>query len=487
MEGAWCIFHYPSKIQHPTKAEELLERFNREFVDERRKQEEEHPDFLDFTEFDFPDEVTFEKELSKVYFTKAIFRKGVSFELNGLNDEKSFVFEGEARFHGATFKGSARFNIVTFERIAWFDGATFERDAWFSEAIFKKSAIFDNATFKGYARFGSVTFEGSAQFGRVTFEDYVDFKKAIFEKLSWFGMATFEENTWFSEATFEGPTGFNRVTFKGDTEFTMLSISSQVLFKNHIIERIFTLNISQWKQHGENDDYTVDIRDPLFGEYGKLIITRSLGTTQGFMAGISLLDTEMEKIEFIEEDWPRLYHRKTIIDEVFLTKEIEDNVEPPHTVSPERVAQTYRRLRKNYEDARRYSDAGDFLIGEMEVTRKYTQDTDGTNIRRSYMDLTWILHSLYFILGKYGESIGRPLIWLSSIWIIVSELQFFYLYKPQEYSNFIWCLLESSYITLSAMFPLTSVKGPFDFFMKLIGSLLIGLIFIALRRRLERK
>ena len=195
----------------------------------------------------------------------------------------------------------------------------------------------------------------------------------------------------------------------------------------------------------------------------------------------------MEKIEFIEEDWPRLYNRKIIIDEVFLTKEIEDNVEPPHTLSPERVAQTYRRLRKNYEDARRYSDAGDFLIGEMEITRKYKQDTDGTNIKRSYMDSTWILHSLYFLFGKYGESIGRPLIWLSSIWIIVSELYFFFIYKPQEYSHFVWCLLESSYITLSAMFPFTSITTPFDFFMKLIGSLLMGLIFIALRRRLERK
>lgn len=440
-----------------------MERFNREFVEERRKQEEENTDVLDFTGFDFPDEVTFKKELSNVYFVKAIFRKDVNFP--SVTIEKPFVFNGEALFAGATFEGEARFT-----------GAIFEDISAFVDCIFKEEARFTGVIFKEYTAFYRATFEGNVWFTGATFEDAVAF-----------GGATFQRDTWFDHVIFKRDVWFDGITFKGHADFTMLSVSSDVLFDKITIEQIFMLHISKWEQGINKDNFTVDFRVPMIGEYGKIIITHSLGTTNGFIAGISLLDTQMDKIDFIDVDWPRPFNRKTIIDEVFLTREIENNIKPPHILSPERVAQTYRRLRKNYEDARRYSEAGEFLIGEMEVTRKYTQDTDGTNIKRSYMDSTWILHSLYFLLGKYGESVERPLIWLSSIWIIVSELHFFYIYKPQEYSHFIWCLLKSSYITLSAMFPFTSVTGHFDFFMKLTGSLLIGLIFIALRRKLERK
>ena len=410
MEGAWCIFHYPSK------AGELVERFNREFVEERRKQEEEHLDFLDFTGFDFPDEVTFDKEFSIVYFRKAIFRKRANFTTI---DEKSFVFAGDALFDGATFEGNAGFRRATFKGDAGFRRATFKGDAGFDWATFEGGAWFGGATFEGEAVFYGATFEKDASFNEATFEVDALFGGVTFKEYGVFGGATFKEYAVFDETTFEGKAWFDRATFKGDVEFTELSISAQTSFKNTVIERKFRLNILKWGHPPENTSYTLDIRSPVFGEYGKLVITGSLGTTQDFMAGFSLLDTEFEKIEFIEEDWPRLYNRKTIIDEVFLTRETEENIKPPHTLSPERVAQTYRRLRKNYEDARRYPNAGDFLIGEMEVTRKYTQDTDGTNIKRSYMDSTWILHSLYFLLGKYGESISRPLIWFSSIWIIV--------------------------------------------------------------------
>ncbi len=462
----------------------MVERFNREFVEERRRQEEEHPDLLDFTGFDFPDEVMFENELPMVYFKNATFRKAVSISTL---DEVSFVFEGDAVFSGATFegdavfsgaifKGDAGFDGVTFKGYAGFSGATFEGYVWFREVTFEERVVFDEATFVKYTVFRGITFKGGAKFFRINFKGGAGFTEVTFEKRVVFDFATFEGGAWF-----------DGITFKGDVGFTELSISAHTSFNNTVIERRFILNILKWGYPPENISYTLDIRSPVFGEYGKMVITGSLGTTQDFNAGISLLDTEMEKIEFIEANWPRLYNRKTIIDEVFLTREIEDKIKPPHTLSPEIVAQTYRSIRKNYEDARRYSDAGDFLIGEMEVTRKYKQNTEGTNIKRSHMDSTWILHGLYYSFGKYGESIERPLIWLSSIWIIVSGFHFFYLNKPQDCSRFVWYLLESAYITLSAMFPFTSITTPFDFFMKLIGSLLIGLIFIALRRRLERK
>lgn len=115
MEGTeWCLFHYPSK------AGELVERFTRGFEEERRRQEKEHPEFLDFTGFDFPVEMTFERELQKVSFRAATFRKSVGFSTL---DEGSFVFDGCAWFDGATFEGRAGFGGVIFEGPAEFGEA----------------------------------------------------------------------------------------------------------------------------------------------------------------------------------------------------------------------------------------------------------------------------------------------------------------------------------------------------------------------------
>jgi len=77
------------------------------------------------------------------------------------------------------------------------------------------------------------------------------------------------------------------------------------------------------------------------------------------------------------------------------------------------IAQLYRRLRANYEENLRYSEAGDFYIGEMEMTRKAER-----NIFRKFPLL------FYKAISNYGESYYLPLGWLVIFLVVIFPLFF---------------------------------------------------------------
>ncbi len=553
----WCIFHYPEKTG------ELVEQFKIAFEEEKRRQEEEHPDYLDFVGFDFPDDIEFEKEVPTVNFNKAVFRGTIAFVIT---EQSKFVFKGNAFFNdvtfnnfvgfiGATFKGDAFFEgtvlsslvffgEVTFEGDVLFFGATFKGPTRFSEVTFKKVAEFTKVTF-GDVEFDGVIFEGKADFikatceenavfNRTTFEVDVAFTEAVFKKDVWFTNTTFKGSTTFSRTIFEEDVGFNgvtfegrmditRVTFKGDTQFKLttfsggaqfsettfnkMSIFTEVNFNSYtifskinfqgtsffeknnvsnmveltlpIIEEYFSITNTQWRKPENGKSSMYRISEPMFKKSGKLVISGSLGTTQDFIAGISLIEAEQENIEFNTEKWPQFYGRKIIIDEILLEK-------GDTSITSDQVAQIYRRLRENYEKAKRYPEAGDFYKGEMEVTRKYRRGAEGRSEKRPCTDPTWWLYSIYLALSKYGESISRPLIWLFGSWFTMIILQRYYQQAwitGVDLSSAETVLLR----TFFAFFPFSKPVTFADFVLYVFGSLLIGLTFIAFRRRLERR
>ena len=61
-----------------------------EFKIEYARQKREHPDHLDFTEFDFPHDIKFDKNIHNIFCSNVIFRKKVSF----LSDEEIEKFSG---------------------------------------------------------------------------------------------------------------------------------------------------------------------------------------------------------------------------------------------------------------------------------------------------------------------------------------------------------------------------------------------------------
>lgn len=421
----WCIFHYPNKKG------ERVEQFKRAFSDETKKQESKHPEYFDFTGFDFPIEMKFNENFKDVYFKSAVFRKDVSF--GDVRKGKEIIFQGNANF-----------NLAIFQGYTSFDDATFRGNVWFVGATFKGRVGFDNATFEGYA--------------------------------------------WFVGSIFEG-----------DAFFSEIQLSAGLILNNFIIEKRFTLNPNYVEQTTNVDELNtslVEISDPIIKQDGKMVISGNLGkVTSNLITGISLLDTDLTRVDFVDETWPiengKPSGRKIIIDEVFLTRQIEQEIETPYAartrVTQNQVAQTYRRIRKNYENAKRYSEAGDFLIGELEVTRKYRQGSSGASQRRPWTDPKRSLFSLYYALGKYGESIGIPLTWSIILILLAAELHTFLTWNPAKKTHILIQYINSLSKTILAFFPFSGLQDSFDFTIRSVGTLLLALIFIALRRKLERR
>lgn len=498
----YCIFHYPNKKG------ELAEKFQKALEDEIEKQEEEHPEYFDFTGFDFSNEITenfLRKQYESVFFNSAIFRKNAKFS----SITSKFTFQ-EASFRDAVFEEEAWFAGAIFKEDASFYGATFKGTTEFIKAIFKKRARFQDTTFMSLVQFDRAKFENFTWFDGSTFEDRVDFNGVKFERYIGFRGTIFEEHTSFMHATFRNAI-FNQAIFKSDTDFmdaifrdagfddTILegttgfmgaifkqrvkfeiTISSYLFYENIIVDGLFYLKIKEYKSKEDIPrKYTCSIREPIIKENGKIIISGNLGSEGSVYAGISLINTDLDKFEFIDVDWLEYNGRKVIVDDIFLRDNSLKEAYYTSYFEPtyNQIAQTYRRLRDNFETARRYSEAGDFFIGEMEILRFY----DPSLLNR-------ILYTIYNYLGKYGESIIRPLIWMFISIFTISLLQnasTFIIKTPlQEFMKKIWSSLMN--IT-KAFFPFHDITGIHEIPIRLLGSLLLALAFIAIRRRLERR
>jgi uncharacterized protein YjbI with pentapeptide repeats len=496
VEGTdWCIFHYPDKNG------ELALIFELEYLKERKRQEDEHPDFLDFEGFDFPNAITFYDNLPEIFLNFAVFREAVSFrgvDKNFIFQDtarfKEAIFKGAAEFSHATFKDGAEFSETTFDGRTWFNKVTFDGRTWFSKATFNEGPLFDNVTFKGYAnfenaifstaKFNQTTFKGDARFSETIFKRAASFVSATFDGSAMFDEVTFDGDAWFREATFKGDTKFNDATFKGDAKFFntiyvgTANFRNLTLFKEFSLGGInvknnFYLEVSNWSSI-TNNEVTFNLIllwEPTIEGKGKIIVTGTLGEyNDNLIAGLSLLNTELDRFEFIDADWISYHGRQTIIEEHMLYRE------PEAIPYPGLVAQIYRRLRENYEKANRYSDAGDFYVGEMEVLRNTVRGN-------KYLQFKWWLNSIYFYLSKYGESVTLPLRYSLVLILLFAGIRVGY--SPSisaTLQGFIEALSDSflAYIQLRS-------KTTIDLYQRVLSAPLLAMTAVAIKRTLDRK
>ena len=172
---------------------------------------------------------------------------------------------------------------------------------------------------------------------------------------------------------------------------------------------------------------------------------------------------------------------------------IEEDAKKQNTKSPnslEAVIAEYRNLRENYEYNLRYEEAGQFFIREMELRRKYKQELypvreDGRALSKiiikNIFERIFSFAALYYAVSKYGESVRRPLMITISVFSIAT-LYFWYLEK--------WSISDSISRTLTAFFPFFSLPENYGFLDAVLRATMIpmaGLLFITLRRKLERR
>ena len=210
--------------------------------------------------------------------------------------------------------------------------------------------------------------------------------------------------------------------------------------------------------------------------------------------GVALTFVEFNNVKWSVEKVMFFFTRYVVVDEKVLDK--YENYRD--------VSQIYNQLRKNYESRLAFDEASNFFVGEMEAVRKRLRN--GT-----WKDkLASVGYSVYKYMGLYSENAALPLIfWTSIIIVVFAALRLligecFSLDTQSAAANI--PLLSTSNLSDhlesagTSCSPLTSLIDSFasyfqfprtenalDTIERIVSIPFLGTAFIALRRKFERK
>jgi hypothetical protein len=474
-------------------------------------------------------------------------------------------------FANEEFTEALYFNQATFYGVANFDSATFCNEANFDSATFYKLSSFSSATFAGKASFNKASFSTIANFGRAKFSD-ASFNSATFSADAYFRLAKFSGNASFNSATFSGYTIFYSAEFSGNATFDSAEFSGESIFS----EAKFSKNKANFRQATFVDE--AEFSDTMFcfgADFYRSIFSNGAYFSANFKLDtffnyvryenqnkITFESKDMSKVSFINTDITRVRFsdkivwggkdKFTVIEEKWLedSASSKNNIEERKKVSLGGVLSVYRNLRENYEFRLQFEEAGKFFIREMELKRKYRQETvvsssssSDFTIKKNRL-ITRNIFSLigwYHILSNYGESLWRPTV--VGILIVFSFTFFFVTQSnptliPSVYNvssnsslihsgtkNATHSFANNTKVAVAAVKPNTNyskfigleeIKNPtqwqkaferamgdfiplltlpsdikvgmIDFIIKIVGgAVTFGLLAIALRRKFERK
>lgn len=192
------------------------------------------------------------------------------------------------------------------------------------------------------------------------------------------------------------------------------------------------------------------------------------------LCAVSFKGVELSNFEFHNVEWIQrrnlLKHRYILIDELLLKK----------NGNYDEVSNIYNQLRKNYETKLLFNESSNFFIGEMESIRNSLWKKNNSVYRLSALP-----YFLYKIFALYGESIKLPLIWSFGIIMIIAVLDYVIYYN----TDFISAMKNSAFnfLPISWTLPQNSTNLDLYYIEKSLSLLVFGSLFIALRRRFERK
>jgi uncharacterized protein YjbI with pentapeptide repeats len=474
-----------------------------------------------FTGATFKDEVKFNKavfnELAKFdgcefqrisYFDEATFRNVASFTASTFKEEVRFTnakFHGEANFMGASFQKSV-FSGSEFKSSVTFRGSKFNEEAWFNNIIFNIADL-ENIRFKKQVWFFNAEFGGQVTFNGTEFRELALFIGSIFYGVTHFQLVVFRGGARFTKTIFN-VVSFPYTTFQGTIVFVNCAFVGQAWFFNVIP---LTHN-SVLMFIGDPDRGTPDmkqfcskidemVKSELEKNWGKDLNQLETVIQRGKISLRMVLfkGTDGRRIQFLNVEWdkkevgPRCLRMKRNI--IYDEKLLENSEGPPDYES---VTRSYWGLCHNYERSGRYADAGDFYISEMEMRRlqtappprkgKGSKPTVWKIIHRTISSWGWWRRNLlsplaiYKYLSLYGESYV-----LASLWIFITVLLFTFLraHLP-SLGGQSTDLLNNLARSVFALFQLRG-EETIDNIERIIGAILTGNLFIALRRRLERR
>jgi len=432
---------------------------------------------------------------SKVNFSDARFKKVVVFTGTEFGEKVYFgkaVFEGEAHFNGAKFNDNASFFKANFKDIVSFERAEFGNNSFWAETHFEKGGYFFKTQFQDKTSFASAKFSSIAYFSEARFGNQSSFEATAFQSEAYFIKTEFGDQTNLKGTRFKKRASFSDTRFGHNTEFHESQFSDQTYFENTHFETESNfkyvdfeskLHFTNVTSNGQIKFTDVNLRYPQNVLFSRL----NLGS-------ILLARTNVQEVSFMECDWPKLQKRCAIQDEIQL-REGKENA-----ASPEEIEQLYRRLQTNFENNRRYGEAGDFYIGVMEMRRKQLAEKTKRKSLRWLRQNVFSLIAWYRHVSLYGERYARCLYWILGMILLFPALYLLagfedikYVISHQYDARFFIDYFKALNISFHAMtfqreesFQLTVWSQICYIVESILSATLVALFLLAVRRRFRR-
>ena len=348
-------------------------------------------------------------------------------------------FKPECIFRGATFTQAAVFSDATFAQAADFRRATFTQDANFRGATFMQEADFREATFTQDACFLEATFKQRANFWHASFTQAAFFASATFMRAAKFSDAEFMRDAIFWLATFTQAADFRGAGFKQGAGFQAASFLEAAMFRE-----------TRFREDKER------LPGPVFS-LAQFERPEAVTFYKTYLGQALFHNCDVSKFVFSTVRWRRRSNGKSMVFEEYvdLKHDAADALKPEQNSADEQnyglIAELYQQLKGNYDDRRDYWTAGDFHYGEMEMKRLAcprltwlawleAKLSGKPRLRKLGEQCTklqsnvWLLSKLrwwhqrmglaawYRRASDYGESWGKPLLWLGVILLLFAAL-----------------------------------------------------------------
>ena len=373
-------------------------------------------------------------------------------EFNG--DFKLWTITNGGDIIKIAFNKAVQMHTITFNKETAFKGSTFEEGSFLScyGVVFKEKADFSRLKFEKNvsANFGDLIFEKEAFFGGSEYGKEANFIKIVFKKEVKF------TNSTFNTAKFEISI-FESIALFTDISFNLL-IFSECIFEY----------ITHFKRKNKNNTKYFAIFHKSFFAHEQTIIENFL------LSKTSFLLTDMRKTLILcEIENKKILSHKLLNDDINLEyANIKQNL------NYEPVLAEYRNLRLSMENNRTYIEASELFKKEMDLIKEHTNPFEKLVI--------W----LYEALSNYGESMFKPFAGMIFFVFMFPVPFLVWEYNFVGYLNhtYIGCLFD----TLRAFFQLGikdkySLMYNYEWLIRIISLILLGSLFIAIKRRLERK
>lgn len=318
-----------------------------------------------------------------------------------------------------------------------------------------------------------VRFRGEANFDNVHFGDYVSFSYAKFQGRSSFFGASFDWQVHFNETDFQ-LAQFIQTTFRDVSSF-----KAPVTRENASVMLIFH-----------------------FARFEK---PRQVSFLAIPFESLSFLKTDVAETLIVPPKSGML--EQGILDEELLRfsmgvgsssksrDDLQKGVEILSSyLTEETVIYEYKNLRQSLESNRLFNEAAELFVHEMRMARK-----------RSGFSFEFVASWLYDKISLFGESIKRPVLWSVAIMIVIAlyvdvSSNWLALWSLKEIGAEVRVLWQGFWPILSDVvtvffqmrgFPsTTSLKDApvwAEIFLRVSSIVLLGNLFVAVKRRLERK